>query len=210
MQQSIHSAPLALKNIIAGEDVDFFIKSKRDQPAKPFYFLLMFGFIWFAFTSIFIAAFFGPLFFGNEINFTSNGQPVTASFDNYEPLIFPAIVNGLFVLLGLAFIGSGIASLLKKGSYYVGTEKRLLKYKNGEYSSYNWDQFTGNIHVHTKSTNGSLQLELRTGSMRSRKNKPSQYVPHTLYISGILNATKIEHKCSLRIKENDPMLAMVV
>lgn len=204
MQQSIHSAPLELKNIIAGEDVDFFVKSKRDRPAKVSYFLLFFGFIWTAFTSVFVAAFFGPLLFDDEVNFTSNGTPVTASIDNLEPLLFPGIIIGVFVLIGLSVIGFGLASLFKKGSYYVGTDKRLVKYKNGEYSSYDWEQFSGNIHVNAKRTNGSLQLELRTGSMQSRKNRPSQYVPHTIYISGIPNATHIERKCSLRIKENEP------
>lgn len=54
-----------------------------------------------------------------------------------------------------------------------------------------------------------ISMELRTGKMVSRKNKPDEYVPDILYILGVSNVLEIEKICRNRIKENDPTPATV-
>lgn len=106
--------PRNLLSVIDSEKIEFAVKAKRAKPLKSSLGILMFGAVWTGFTSIFVFAFFGPLFFGEEVHFTSNGTPTVASPENLEPLTFPGIIIGLFVLIGLIMLGYGIYSLLKR------------------------------------------------------------------------------------------------
>ncbi len=160
--------------------------------------------LWSAFTSIFVIAFFGPLFVGKEVHLSINGVPTVASLYNLSPLIMPAIIIGIFVLTGIGMVSWGIYSLYKKGGYFIGTPTRLLYYRNGNIRSIDWEQFSGDIEVNGNDKKGNISLQLRTGKMESRKNSPDRYVPDIIYISEIPNAFKIEQICRKRIKENDP------
>jgi len=96
--------PKELRSIIDGEETDFIIKSRRNHPKKKAFGILFFSLFWLAFVSIFVVAFFGPLFTGNEVNFTSNGTPVTASIDDWGELLFPGLIIGLFAVIGLVML----------------------------------------------------------------------------------------------------------
>ena len=87
--------------------------------------------LWTAFTSIFVIAFLGPLFVGNEVHFESNGVPTVAGPDNLEPILVPALIIGLFVIIGLAMMLGGVYSMFRKGGYFVGTPLRLIHYHKG-------------------------------------------------------------------------------
>ncbi len=196
--------PEDLNTVIGSEKTEFAVKAKRAQPGKVSFSLILFGTVWLAFTSIFFIAFLGPLFVGEEVEFTTNGVDTVAGPGNLEPVLLPAIIIGVFVLVGIAMLGSGIYMLFKKGGYFVGTPTRLIHYRQGTVRSIDWEQFSGDIDVRGKEMNGNLILQMRTGRMVSSKNRPDRYVPDTIYISGISNVFEIEQICRKRIKENDP------
>ncbi len=199
-----YELPQNLLTVVGEEKIDFSVKAKRAKPVKNSIGVILFGTVWTAFTSIFVFAFFGPLFKGEEVHFTSNDIPTVASPDNLEPLIFPAIIIGVFVLIGLLMLGFGLYSLFKKGGYFVGTSPRLISYQNGKVRSIDWEQFSGDISVTGDEISGNLALQLRTGKMVSSKNNRRRYVPETIYLTGINDVYQVEKICRARIKENDP------
>lgn len=196
--------PQELSSSVSSEKWDFAVKAGRAQPLKKSFFLIFFGTVWTAFTSIFVFVFLGPLFQGKEVRFEANGVPTTASPDNLGPIIMPAIIIGIFVLIGVGILSWGISSIFKKGGYFVGTPTRLVHFQNGNMRSIDWEQFSGDIEVSGNSQKGNISLQMRTGRMISRKNGPDRYVPDVIYISEIPNVFEIEQSCRRRIKENDP------
>ncbi len=201
--------PQALTDNLGNENKDFLVNAARSQPLRNSIGILLFGTFWLAFCSIFVIAFFGPLFSGSEVHFTSNDTPVVAGPDNLKPLILPGLFIGLFVLVGLGMFGFGLYMMQKKGGYYVGTPTRLINYYRGTIRSIDWEQFSGDITVSGSETKGNITLGMRTGKMVSSKNSPDRYVPDTIYISGIPDVFEIERHCRKRIKENDPTPPMV-
>jgi hypothetical protein len=196
--------PRDLDNHIGSERKEFAVKAGRAKPVKKSMGILLFGTLWTAFTSIFVIAFLGPLFVGKEVHFESNGVPTVASPDNLGPVLVPAIIIGVFVLIGIGMISGGIFSMLKKGGYFVGTPLRLIHYRNGNIRSIDWEQFSGDIQVRAKTLKGNISLQMRTGRMVSRKNSPDRYVPDVIYMADIPDVLEIERICRKRIKENDP------
>jgi len=202
--------PLDLKKLIENEKIDFSIKAKRNYPLSKSIGTVVFGIFWSAFVSIFIFAFFGPLFKNEEVHFKSNDVPVTASLDDMGELVIPGIIIGFLALAGIWMMGYGIYLLLQEGGYFVGTETRLIQYRKGKTVATDWEQFTGNVKIKAKNDSGNLEYELRTGKIESRKNQADKFVPDIIYISGIENIYDIEKKCKIRIKENDPTPAVLV
>lgn len=196
--------PPELIEFIGSESKDFSVKANRSQPVKSSLFLLLFGAIWLAFTSIFVIAFLGPLFQGKEVFFTTNDVPTVAGPGNLGPIVVPALIIGIFVLVGIGMLSFGLYSLFKKGGYFVGTPQRLINFQKGSFRSIDWEQFSGDITVKGNDKKGDITLGMRTGKMVSSKNGPDRYVPDTFYISGIPNVFEIEQICRKRIKENDP------
>ena len=198
--------PRDLNKHIGSERKDFAVKAGRAQPRKNSMGIILFGSLWTAFTSIFVIVFLGPLFAGKEVYFESNGVPTVAGPGNLGPILVPALIIGVFVLIGLGMLAGGFYSMYRKGGYFVGTPLRLIQYRKGTIRSMDWEQFTGNIEVkaNARSMKGNLSLEMRTGRMVSRKNGPSRYVPDVIYLSDIPYILEIERICRRRIKENDP------
>jgi hypothetical protein len=199
--------PAELQSIIGTERTDFSVFAKRRQPVKQSISTIVFGLIWTAFTSIFVFAFFGPLFKGGEVHFSADGKPVVGSWENFEPMLVPALIIGLFVLIGIGLLIWGFYSFFQNGGYFVGTENRLIHYRNGKIFTFDWEQFSGNMEINIKK--GDISLQLRTGKMVSRKNAPAQFVADNVHISGVSDILEIEKKCRKRIKENDPTPANI-
>jgi len=199
-----YGLPGLLAQNLGGEKRDFAVMATRSQPLKMSLAVIVFGTIWLAFTSIFVIAFLGPVFAGREVHFLSNDVPVVAGPGNLRPLLLPALIIGIFVLVGLGMLSWGLRMLLKKGGYFVGTPTRLVHFSNGTIRSIDWEQFSGDIEVGGNEQKGNISLGLRTGKMVSQKNGPDRYVPDTIYISGIPDVFKVEQICRMRIKENDP------
>ncbi|MDW5290700.1 hypothetical protein [Formosa sp. PL04] len=164
--------------------------------------LLFFSLFWNAFISIFVLVFIVPVIMGKEVNFKVNDEPTTASLENWEPLLVPSLIIGLFVAVGIGLFIWALIIFFQKGGYFVGTETRFIKYRNGEFTVKDWEQFSGNIKI--KTISGNLELELRTGKMKSKNKGPNKFVPDIIYISEVPNVFDIEKKCRIRIKENDP------
>lgn len=198
------SLPQELVNAIGSESIDFAVKAKRSQPAKAAIAFMIFGIVWLAFSSIFVILFLGPVFQGKEVEFLANDVPTVAGPGNLRPLLGPALIIGLFVLIGILMTAGAFFMLFKKGGYFVGTAARLISFKNGNYRSIDWEQFSGDIEVTGNDTKGNITLALRTGKMVSNKSGSDSYVPDQLYISGIPNVHEVERICRKRIKENDP------
>ncbi len=196
--------PEVLSSSVSSESKDFAIKAGRVQPLQKSFSSILFGVVWTAFTSIFVFAFFGPLLQGKEVRFKSSGVPTVAGPDNLGPLVMPAIIIGIFVLVGIGMLSWGIYSIFRKGGYFVGTPTRLVYFQNGNIRSIDWEQFSGDIQVSGDAQKGNISLQMRTGRMVSRKNGSDRYVPDVIYISEIPNAFEIEQICRRRIKENDP------
>ena len=199
-----YDLPKNLQTVIGEEKIDFSVKAKRAKPIKNSIGIILFGTVWTAFTSIFVFAFLWPLFIGEEVHFTSNDVPTVASPDNLEPIILPAIIIGVFVLIGIIMLGFGIYSVFKKGGYFIGTPLRLISFQNGNARSIDWEQFSGDIEINGNEVRGNISLQMRTGKMVSSKNNRSRYVPETIYVSGIQGVYEVEKICRKRIKENDP------
>lgn len=196
--------PQELSAFIGNESKEFSVKAIRAVPLKKSFSLIFFGIIWMAFTSIFLFAFFGPLLFGKEVHFESNGVPTVASLDNLNPLIGPGIFIGFFIFIGLIILSLGIYFIFKKGGYFVGTPTRLVHFQGGNIRSIDWEQFSGDIEVSGNSQRGNISLKMRTGQMIRKKNRPDQYIPDVVYILEVPNAFEIGQICRKRIKENDP------
>jgi hypothetical protein len=138
------------------------------------------------------------------VHFLANDVPAVAGPGNLKPLLLPALVIGIFVIVGLGMLSWGLSMLFMKGGYFVGTPTRLVHFRNGTIRSIDWEQFSGDIEANGNDQKGNISLGLRTGKMVSQKNGPDRYVPETIYISGIQDVFRIEQLCRLRIKENDP------
>ncbi|KAF2509550.1 hypothetical protein EYY60_14335 [Flavobacterium zhairuonense] len=202
--------PIDLKKQIENETIDFALKAQRKHPLKKKLGELLIGILMLAFMSLFVNAFFGPLFQNEEVHFEANGSPVTASLDDLGELIFPGGIIILLVLAGIYVTIRSIYGIFQNGGYFVGTETRLIQFQNGKTISTDWEQFTGSIKIKAKNNFGEIEFELRTGKMESRKNQPDKFVPDIIYLTGIDNVYDIEKKCRLRIKENDPTPAVVL
>ena len=172
--------PKVLRSIVYSEEIDFAVKAGRAQPLKKSLYLIFFGFIWSAFTSIFVITFFGPIFLGREVHFES------------------------FVIVGIVMILWGVFSAMKKGGYFVGTPLRLVHFRKGNIRSIDWEQFSGDILLTGNEKKGNISLQLRTGQMVNNKNSSNRYVPDVIYISEIPHALEVVEICRKRIKENDP------
>jgi hypothetical protein len=183
------------------------VKAKRKQPVKNSIGIILFGAFWTAFVSIFVVVFLGPIFRGEETHFKVNGVLTSASWENFRPMLTPTIIIGVFVLIGIGMLTWGFYSLFQKGGFFVGTNSRLVGYNKGIVNTYDWEQFTGNMEIN--SSKGDISLQLRTGKMVQRKNKPDEFVPDVIYISGITDVLEIEKNCRKRIKENDPSPANI-
>lgn len=196
--------PNELRSLIDSEETDFIIKSGRNYPKRKAYGLLFFSLFWIAFVSIFVVAFLGPLLMGEEVNFKTNGVPTSASLDNWEPAVVPALIIGLFVAVGIGMLIWSLLLFFQKGGYFAGTETRFIKYRNGVFTVKDWEQFSGNITMKSKGDIGNLKLELRTGKMKIKGKGTDKFVPDVICMSEIRHVFDIEKKCRIRIKENDP------
>ena len=188
--------PVALQSVIGQTKVDFIVQARRNQPVKRSMVMIFFGLFWTAFTSIFVFSFLGPIFRGEEAHFTSNGVAKTGSLENFGPMLTPTLILGLFVLVGIGMLAKGIYSLLQKGGYYVGTSDQLIRYRKGNITKYEWEQFTGSMEINN--LKGDISLQLRTGKMVRRKNNSEVYVPDIIYISGVADVLEVEKRCRRR------------
>lgn len=183
--------PQNLISFVGKESRDFVVTSTRAQPLVKSIGSILFGTFCSSITSIFSLFIFYPLWEGKEIHIEFNGDPITASMENLEPLLFPGLFLAFLIIVGLGFMGSGIYSLFQEGGIFVGTPTRLVNYRKGQIHSTDWQQFSGNIETWGNGGEGNLAFEMR-------------HLPNPLYMIGIKNVLDVEKACRKRISENDP------
>ena len=199
----ITQLPPELESNIGPEHKDFVVKAKRKNTKKSSFSAIFFWICWLGFTSIFLFAFFGPLFISWESRFTTNGEAVVATMDNLWPLIWPGIFMSIFVLVWLVALISGIVSFFKKWGYFVWTQTRLITYRKWKIHSIDWEQFNWDIKVNINQNKWDISLWMRTWKI-VRRNDRNRYVPDVIHMVCIPNIIDVERSCRKRIKENDP------
>ena len=165
-KMNLNLIPNDLKKMVVNEKIDFCVKATNNYPKSKSFGIILFGLAWSAFVSVFVIAFFGPLFSGKEVHFEANDVPTVGSIDNWESLLVPGLIIGLFIIVGLGMLIWGFYSLFQKGGYFVGTETRLIKYLNNTITITDWEQFSGNIELNTKNRLGDIMFQLRTGKIQ--------------------------------------------
>ncbi len=203
---TITTVPNELRTIIDSEEVDFVVKAGKKLPNNIVIKYFFFGLFWLAILSIGLYPTLKGYFQGVTFNFSAASfQEVIAILKtniNKQLLIF----FGVFISIGFGALGYAVYLFFQKGAFFVGTATRLIKYRKGNITMTDWEQFSGNIKINQKGLLGNIKLELRTGSLQSRAGDSGskRYVPDIIYITAIENVISIEKKCSMRIKENDP------
>lgn len=196
-----------LEQALQGEPHDFVVYSAHNKPLKEGLGLLAFGLFWLGFTSLATFTLFSPLLYGEEVHFTSNGQPVVASLADWHELVTPGLFLGLFLLIGIGVLIAAMVTIFAPGGWVVGTPKALVFFRKGKFRAIDWEQFNGDLQVSGNEQKGTLTLVMRTGRMVSQKHG-ERYVPEKMYIVGVPGIFAIERICRQRIKENDPTPAV--
>jgi len=201
---SFTQIPHSLKQVIGEEPADFIIKAKWNHPRHKVKSLIITTLFWNTLVGIFLYIVYAPLLLNGEVSFTSNDEPVTASWNNLKPLLMPTLILGVFFLVGIILLIWTIVSHFQKGGYFAATPTRLIKYRKGKLTITDWEQFTGNTRIIINNRGlGTLEFLLRTGKMNSQNDR-KQFVPDKIEIAGIPTVLQIENICRKRIKENDP------
>lgn len=197
---NLSSLSTEIKSIIDGEDVDFSVKGKRNQPVSNSLGILGFGTVWILFSFIFLYISLKGILEGEAVYTEVDGVETLVSLDNLEALFLPILVVSVFILTGIGMLVWAIYSIFRKGAYFIGTPSRLLRIQKDKISAYQWEQFTGTIIVDRKSE--SLSLQLRTGTTISSRTSADIFQHDIIYISGISNLLEIEKICRKRITDN--------
>ncbi|AZQ44296.1 hypothetical protein [Nonlabens ponticola] len=193
--------PSHIYQVIDKEEVLFKTKNRWFYPRRKSYKLMGFALFWNLFVGVIATMFFGPLITEGKVSFTQNDVPVTGSLDDWEPLLFPALFIGLFVIVGLSLIGYTLWTLFKPGGGFIATDTRLISYGSSNYKSYEWSAFTGTIEVLNYKGRGSLIIDLRTGTTK-KSNKQTVVKPDQLYLENLDDPIKAEHICRKQITQS--------
>ena len=195
--------PTDLKKIIGDEPVDFVIKPKWNYTRKKVRTFILMSLIWNGIVALFLYAMYVPLLTKGKVHFKSNGVPVVASLDNLKPLLVPSLIISIFLVIGIIMIVWSFTSYFQKGSIFVATPTRFIKYRPNLINLYDWGQFTGNSRINLNKTSGSIEFLLKTGKIyKNDGNK--RFVPDKIEIAGISNVLEVEEICRKRIKQNAP------
>ena len=85
--------PNDLNSVIGSERTDFADKAKHAQPRKSITWTNYFQNNLACIYQYFCCSFSGPLFVGQEVEFTTNGVPTVAGTDNLGPIMLPALLQ---------------------------------------------------------------------------------------------------------------------
>jgi hypothetical protein len=203
--------PKMLLDYIGLENKDFVVKANRIEPLKKTVGQIFAGILILGFMSLFVVSFIFPMFKNPNVDISTNSMYMFDKSDNqwvFEAKVenvMPVIIISIFVFIGFYVTISGIFKLFKEGSFFVGTQTRLIVFDKNEIRSIDWEQFSGDIEL----SGSNVTLQLRTGKLEkvdsgSNGSGYHKFVPDYIYISDISNVLEVEKKCRIRIKENDP------
>lgn len=200
-----YNLPNKLKNIIASEKTDFIVKSSKQKSLNQTIPALIFAILFIGVLGFIIFKIVNPILEKNLLDTTKLSE-----IDNWSTLMIPAIALGIFSVIAIGLLIKTIKTIFDKGAYFVGTEDRLIIYKNNTITSINWNAFSGKTTTKQKHNQGSLILELKTKKATEiivdediyEDNVDEGFVTETIEMIGIRNVITIENKCLYRIKEN--------
>ncbi len=190
MKMNRNLLPTELNSLLENEKIGFAVLAKREQSIGVIAVRAFLGVVLMAFaSSIIVTEYRASIAFFYSMPF------VDYLVDSMIAL--PAI---FFFLLGLGLAVSGITVSLKTGSYWVGTDTRLLKYRKGILKTYPWQQFSGKMEVDFHK--GNIDFELLSGSMANPKNGQRHFIPEKLSLIGIDDIVLVEKFSRARIEQN--------
>jgi hypothetical protein len=197
--------PKEIEGSISNERVDFKLKCTRSEPPGKTLGSMLSGVLWLGFSLVFVILFFGPIFLGENMDIEVNGKPTTVGpNNNLEVLAIPALIMGVFLIIGGVFTLGPLTRLVTKNEeIFIGTDKRLIVISSEGTKSIDWEEFRGTISVLGGMDKGFVELVLQEEEI-VRRNKRSYAVPKKIYIQAGEKAFEISEMIRIRIKENDP------
>lgn len=202
------SFPPELLSAVGSENKDFMVEARRIQPVGKSILSIVAGILWLIVIGFFIFGVFGPIFRGEEATIDSNGTQVVVSRDNLRPLLSPAIMVGIFFLVGVGMVARGTHCLVnKKSGYFVGTPSKLVYFFNGKVRNMDWTLFIGVIRVSGTAEDGDVSLLVKKGAGLKSQNEDYRSIPKIIYISGVKNSSQIADLCKKRIQEKNAIPA---
>lgn len=196
--------PKEIEGSISNERIDFKLKCTRAEPPSKTIGSMLSGVLWLGFSLFFVVIFFGPVLLGESMDVEINGKPTTVGNENLEVLLIPALIMGVFLIIGGVFtLGPLMRLITKKERIFVGTEKRLIVISEEGTKSIDWEEFRGTISVLSGMDKGFVELTCQEEEI-VRRNKRSYSVPKKIYLQAQEKAFEISEMVRIRIKENDP------
>ena len=191
--------PPEIYEAIQGEAPDFIVQSKIQFKARtPFILPFIFGLLWTTFVFYFISLSFKQIQEGAEL--TINNETIPLKLENWPQFIAPILIIIIFLAVGLGLIAIAIHFFRKKGSWYIGTPKRIIEYDKKIRKSVEWTKFTGKITYEDEPQKRSIFVKENMIFMIYLETKND--LPSIFYINGIPNLADIEQICRKRIEEN--------
>ena len=196
--------PNKLQHIISGEKTDFIVKSSHQKSIKNIIPGLIFSIAFLGVLGFMISKFINPILEKKLLD-TQN----ISKIENWKFLAIPAISFGILAVVGLGLLIKNFKLFFDKGTYFIGTEKGLIAYKNGNSSTKNWNEFTGKVTMDQKNNFGDLILELKNQKAGKiivdediyEDNPDEEFYNESIKIAGIRNIMSIESKCKYRISQ---------
>ena len=196
--------PIELDEILVNENIDFSVLGLRTQTPKYSIIIISivlpvavsFGYVFF--TSL-------PIFYKRHFNLLVNAElkPNSSSDRLTENGLYLAVIL-MFLIVSCIILYKKVIPYFTKEGYFIGTDCRLIKYKNGILKYYDWEQFTGKVE--NANNEKDLFLELRRGHFVSRKNSSDEFIPEYVFIASDTNILEIQKICKQRIEENNPSI----
>lgn len=185
---TLNDVPPRLRMAVGDDTIDFICYSKREQSHGVSINQISFGIAGLLFCSLLLF-----LLYNTYVdNGVSNWEVYTTDTDNER--------IGLIVLLVilLAFLYAtvrGILSAAKEGGSFIGTSKRLIRFRKNTVNYFDWEQFTGRVDVNVVSRYVMLE--------RQQKEEVNDILVHKkLFLTGLEQPTEVGAFCQQRINEN--------
>ena len=194
--------PLELDEILVNENIDFSVLGLRTQTPKYSIFIILIVLpVAVSFGDVFFTSL--PIFYKRHFNLPVNAELITNFSTDIliENSLYLAVIL-IFLIVSCVILYKKVIPYFTKEGYFIGTDTRLIKYKNGILKYYDWEQFTGKVE--NANNEKDLFLELRRGHFVSRKNSPDEFISEYVFIASDTSILKIQKICKQRIEENNP------
>lgn len=194
--------PRKLHNAIGNETIIFKVDAQRKHPISTSVGYIIFHSLLMMVPLCPLLFFLVPLFRdGKVLYYAGKGNNrilVETTWYNFMDNLFIVIfLFGLFFIIALGMLVGAVSSLRKKGGCFIGTERKLIHYNEGEIISYQWNLFRDEMKIDTKRNDLTLHL-WKALPDASTKDFNSEKV----FLSGIENVVEVADFCKKQIQES--------